>query len=171
MAGPDTRIKDIGHDLVDNIAAELDNRGITVPDRKLVTFGQTAIDFEGDDCTSLLAVSYQGLVQGISETGVPGTLIRYAVPLVSSWAIGLFRCVPTLNEDGDPPTDEAQIDSFDELSQDAMTLPSLIVALSQNGDLVTSLEGCTLMGLGAVTPYGPSGGAGGSIVNLFISLV
>lgn len=177
MAGPDspdTRIYDIGNALMNNIPPALVNADIEVPSRKVLTSGAFALDFAGEDCASSFVVSFQGLLGGQSNTMVPGTSLRYAVPIISQWAIGLFRCVSILNEEGEAPEDTVIADDFSELSQDAMTLPRVIVDLAQTGELLADYveaPGCGEFGLGGVQTYGPSGGVGGVVLTLYVSLV
>lgn len=178
MATPDTRLKDIAHDLLDSLVTGLGAAGLDVPERQYVHHGNIAIDFAGRNCVDQLTVAFAGIIQGGANTdletvsaSIPGSIIRAAVPLVAAYNICLFRCVPTLRAGGKAPTADELGEKADDLFIDSMTLPAVIIDLELAGNLLPSFPSCSLVGLGAVQPYGPQGGAGGTVLSVFVSLV
>lgn len=121
------------------------------------------MDFTEENCADALIVTFDGIVQGQSNA-LPGTAIKCAVPLVAGFTVALIRCVPALTEDGDPPTASELNSSASDLLVDAMELTNAII------DLYLETGPCSLSSIGAVTPIGPVGAAGGYTVQVFTEL-
>lgn len=121
------------------------------------------MDFSPDDCADALIVTFSGILQG--EGGpLPGTSIKCAVPLSATFTVALIRCVPALADNAAGPTPEALTASAEEVLVDAMTLAKVIV------DIYLDEGPCNLKAIGAVTPIGPQGAAGGNTVQVLTEL-
>lgn len=165
----DTRVKDVAHTILSFLEDELAMAGIDVPARSYVSAGEVSHDFGGSNCADQLAVSWTGNFQGLPGQDNTNAPLRCAVPVTATFAIALLRCVPTLDTRGNPPSPTQLSDSGNQIMTDGMTLARVII----DGHLEESIleTGCTLLALGAIEPYGPQGGVGGSVVGLMVSLV
>lgn len=165
----DNRLVSIANHMLAEIVQRLTAAGIPVPTRRYIHAGEIAHDFAGGDCAEALVVSWGGSFQGQPGAESSGSPMKCAVPLSAGFTIALLRCVPTLNSHGDPPSADALQDAGVDILTDAMTLPAVIVDAQLDGELVPI--GCSLVGLGDVSPIGPTGQVGGTVVNLLVSLV
>lgn len=168
----DTRLADTASELLDNLATALTNEGLDVPERQYVHAGQVSYDFTGRNCTDLFVVSWMISAQGEIGVGIP-PVIKCAVPMSARFDIHLIRCVPTLRQTAGKPIFPSAEDlhaSGEQIMTDAMTLAKVIVAEATAKTLFSGKEFLTV-GIGQVTPYGPQGGAGGTVVTLFANLV
>jgi hypothetical protein len=76
--------------------------------------------------------------------------IRASAPL----CVTLLRCVPTMRDDGSPPTSAELTASADGLNRDVWSL------LTELYDYVAAL-GCDIVDVGSAEPLGPDGGLAG----------
>lgn len=165
----DSRLVSIANHIMAELVDRLSTAGISVPYRRYIHAGEIAHDFAGEECVEALVISWGGSFQGQPGSETSGTPMKCAVPLSAGFTVALLRCVPILDTRGDPPSQAALQDSGVDILTDAMTLPAVIVDAQLDGDLVPI--GCSLVGLGDVSPIGPQGGVGGTTVNLLVSLV
>lgn len=167
----DSRLVAIANDLLTNVAQGLADEGINVPPRQYIHSGDVAADFEGTNCADALIVTWVASFQGQPGQAQAATPIKCSVPLSAGYTVFLLRCVPTLSASGQPPTVAALQGSGEEILTDAMTLPKVIIDLQLSDDLLDSIPGCSLVGIGNVVAFGPEGGVGGSSVDIVIGLV
>src|SRR4029077_12619226 len=119
----DTRIRDIAHDLLDNLTSGLEAAGVEVPARSYTHSGLIAHDYLADDCNEQFVVSWMGFL----TTGGMGTIVKCAVPFIGRFVVALLRCVPTLTEDAEAPTADELTAAADLINTDAMTLAAVAV--------------------------------------------
>lgn len=171
----DSRLIDASNDILDNIAAELTNRGIDVPSRQYVHVGQIVDDLVLEKCADQLVVSWQGTTPGAVEVaGGAAAFIRCAMPFTYQFEVRLSRCVPTFKMNAaqmgyTPPTVADMGASASEIQTDAATLIDVIVTLVLGNDLIG--QNIDVVGMGLVLPIGPQGGAGGTSVSFFATLL
>jgi hypothetical protein len=169
----DTRLSDAGHQLLDNLAAELTTRGLDVPDdRRYVHAGIVAHDFAGESCAEAFVVSWVGSSGGELGSGQQGAIvpIRCSMPLNHTFLIAILRCVPVVRADLRPPTQAALDDAGTTILTDAMTMSAAIVDLGGEGLFDSPQFMHAQVGIANVSPIGPQGGVGGSVVQLVVSL-
>lgn len=168
----DNRLVTVANELLVNIASGLEAEGIDVPQRRFIHSGDIAADFVGEKCADQFIVSWSGSFQGQPPIGsLPvGAPIKCAAPLSASFLVVLLRCVPTLDMRGQPPSAADLQASAEEILTDAMTLPVVIINEQLQQDLIESI-GCSLLGIGDVSPFGPQGAVGGTVVQLMMALV
>lgn len=166
----DTRLSEAATRLLDKLADELEARGIDVPTRRYVHAGLIAQDWAGENCSEAFVVSWLNSLQGELGSTQQSTLtpIRCAMPVRHTFAIALFRCVPVLNDDGiAPSTDRLNAKGLD-IMDDAMTLAAAIVDLAASKTLFENEF--TQTAITAVQAVGPTGGVGGTVLQLSVSL-
>jgi hypothetical protein len=78
----------------------------------------------------------------------------YAVLMVAT----LFRCVPTLSENGDPPTAAAQAAAARQVDADGWALFNHLYEMVRAGDLFWKCKPVVWEGFNALTPSGACGG-------------
>lgn len=151
----------VASDILDCVADGLTDAGITVPDRQYVHQGEVALD-----CCDQLVVTFTGL-----EHTIPGGNVEIAIcapPRTVTFDVWLTRCVPTLQEDGAPPTAEDLTVSAQELQTDAWSLAYVIWSTYKIDSCWG--DGCDSVILGPVLPFGPEGGCGGSHATVTLQL-
>lgn len=167
---PDTRLKDAANSILTNLAADLEARGIDVPERRFPTTGDVAHDFAGQRCADAFIITWNGTYQGIVSQGT-GNLsnapILCSMPLTAQFTVALLRCVPVVKPSGQAPTADELRASGETLMLDAMTLPVSVVDLQTEGGIVTNGD---LLGITTVQPIGPLGGVGGVALTLAVTL-
>jgi hypothetical protein len=161
----DDRIAATSQALLDSVAIALSTEGLTVPSRRFTTTGSVALDLFTDDCNELFVVTW---VRMEPEGGI-GQVVKCAMPFIGRFVIGLFRCVPTLDDNGSAPTITDLSTSGEELATDAMTLAKVLVDGHLAGTLLPGRFG--VVGIGDISAYGPSGGLGGVQATVFVELL
>lgn len=168
---PDGRLYTIGKSILDVLSTQLAAAGIDVPERRYVHSGQVAIDFAGTNCAEEFVVTFLQMYSG--EPGVGGQTISKpvsgGVPLTAVYGVILTRCVPVQNARGIPPDHNDLDASGSQILHDTMSIAHIIADQERMRTLVP--DPASLVGFGIVTPYGPEGGVGGSVTQLYVSLV
>lgn len=155
-----TKVADLAEELLASVATRLEDAGLTVPSRQYVTVGEVALD-----CPEQLVVAVTGLVHAFP--GEEAAMAICAPPRSVALSVWLTRCVPTVQENGDPPTAAALNASGVELATDAWVLPYVIWEGHRADDDGWG-EACDSILLGPVIPYGPSGQTGGVHADLSV---
>lgn len=171
---PDTILYDIAEQMLEKVAEYLESVDIFVPERRYVHVGDPALDIvtEGDseDCVSMFVVTYNPQ----QYVGNPGEEfgdvdLKCEVPRTAQYEIWMIRCAPGLHDDGTAPTNEELSASALEICADAREISNAVYKLHKAKELVPVKDG--VVGLGSSRPYGPEGGAGGTIQEVTVGLV
>lgn len=160
--GPAT-LTDILDTILDIALDSLDvtRTGHPEPDRVLVSHGPPVVDV----CPgSGLLAAYLGPISDLQGGQSKGRFqggLREVVPNVQV-NVELWRCVPTVDDRGRPPSPTALTDSAHDLATDAWCLDTAFYAAWLAGDLnPDDTVGSRSVTLGDLTPIAPSGGAAG----------
>lgn len=159
------------YDLADDLLAEaLDGlaesrTGHAPPSRTYVSHGEPADD------TGLLSCEADGQLTvhvdedaGIEpifrrDSNLPGTQCAFAP--YARFCVTLYRCVPTIDDQGNAPN-AAELDaSARDLNIDAWCLFTYLATLWGNGDLFGGMFACKDVEWEGMTPIHPRGGAAG----------
>lgn len=133
------------------VVSRFATEGISLPARQYVTGGQIALDCE------------QVVVEVVRVyTGTPGAElanpVSCAVPRSAEMRIWIVRCVPTLKDNGDFPT-QAELDaSGEELLTDGWVLVWGLLQEYRDGNFLSQ---CDKLVIGNLSAVGPEGGFGG----------
>lgn len=169
----DSRLTDIAQTILDALISELEMAGITVPSRRYIHSGEVAHDFSSENCGEAFIVAWGGSSQGTvvegQAAGILSQVIKCATPMSARFVIVLLRCVPTIDDDGNPPSATSLQESGEQVLADAMTLPAVAIDAHLRNEL-TGI-GCSLAGISQVAPIGPFGAVGGTAMELFVGLV
>lgn len=132
------------------------------PCRKFVTIGNPAWD---NCCDGQLALVIDRIyVQSVFPQAEGGT-ITCSSPIVGEFTLQLIRCVPTMTDQGDPPTPQALSDSAANIYADMYIAYRAVVcclAAYKKSRLFTMRDGRTV---------GPQGGCGGFEIKFSVQLV
>lgn len=171
---PDTRLKTAANHILTTLATALESNGIDVPARRYLTSGQIAHDFAGEKCVEGFVVSWQAAFQGqvgFSGGGFPEADIRCAMPGSVQFEVALLRCVPVPRSGQAAPPVGPLNASGESIMDDAWTIFSTIVDTVLNGDLSDHDQHVWEVAMGSASAIGPSGGAGGVSVALFVNVL
>lgn len=143
-----TYIQDLCEALLDEAldGLALARTGHAPPARTFVSHGEPVADF--DTCDDGLLAVWHGPI-GYVQTN------RQIRPQTTFY-VDVHRCVPTMADDGAPPTPAEMTESADYLNRD---LWSLLTYLYDRASLV--FEGCGPITWGPATALGPEGGIAG----------
>lgn len=126
------------------------------PDRVYISHGAPA----WDDCDGSGQLSvWVGPIQHVQVALGNVCQIRPSAPL----CVTLLRCVPTMNDDGSPPSAAALTASAGELNRDVWSLLTELYAFA-------AALGCDMVDVGSAEPLGPEGGLAGWRVCLDVLL-
>lgn len=160
MAYPATILADVAQDLLDNGVASLTAAGRTIPDRLMVTHGQPVGEML-EDCVETLAawVSAIGIPPRPPGTNHAGCSTKSVVSL----NLTLYRCVPTMQEDGSPFEPAVYDASGKALATDGWVLWFGILAAWGDGSLFEDLGlACSAFDVsGGTISLPPTGGLAG----------
>jgi hypothetical protein len=134
----------------------LDDCGLAVPDRALKYHGDVVV--QCCDGNGLLTCHWNPATP--DRTGIPAGVNNPVGQRTADILLRLYRCYPTLNEDGSFPESEGD-DASEALAIDADCIYSAITAAICSGELDQYLAGCDALGLVSMTPRKPSGGCAG----------
>lgn len=126
---------------------------VALPPRRYIAGGDVAWDCPEGQLVIHMPRIYTGLPVAADLREVRCGTTRSAA--VTVW---LLRCVPTLEDDADPPAAEALDDSGRELLIDALLLSDTMIRAHSRGELV---DDDTQVALGDLQAVGPQGGLGG----------
>lgn len=135
-------------------------QGVDLPDRQLVTPGLPAWDCD------MLAVqverefSYSGSVA--QEVIEPLTEAVAFAMRGAQLGITLLRCVPTSDEDGNPPTAASEQAAAELILTDSQRMLNVLVAAVRAGDI----GGCNSVAFMEWVSQGPQGGLGGGLLRV-----
>lgn len=137
--------------------------GVALPERQYLAPGPLAA-WDGEH----LAVTVSGVLPGTSDaTSRPGALPGRGVGSMTTpratYDARMLRCIPTLNDHGDPPTAEELTECSETLLRDLGLLLDAAYAWSASeapGIVVT---------VGQATPLGPEGALAGYAVHCTVS--
>ena len=130
--------------------------GNPAPARVLIAHGPPAVDACEDD--GLLAAYYDGIdVEYLGRSGPPGNCAAIAAANV---VIEVWRCYPTVTDQGDPPDPTDENAAAVALAADAWCLLTYITIQALGGTLVSG-AGCGNVTLGSLEVLEPEGGVAG----------
>lgn len=137
-------------------AAALNNCGRPVPDRVTKYHGEIAVGC--CDGNGFLTCHWNPAVP--DRTGIPQGMGNPMGERAADVMLRLYRCWPTVLEDGTYPDAEANA-AAEGLAQDADCIWSAITRAICEGLLAEYLAGCDGLELVSMTPRRPSGGCAG----------
>ncbi len=144
-------IHDLAAKLLGLVADELTQMGISVPERQYLAPGADVV-FDCEQLTVRIARIIPGM-QG-ADTTFP-VVTHCALRKTAELYVTLVRCVPTMHDNGDPPTvdeyNQSSIITFD----DAFALRVALENIEHNHLLVPVNVPCTI---GQLNTLGPLGG-------------
>lgn len=156
MTAPGSRAGALALSCRDAIAAYYDDpvNGLVLPERRLVVVGLPAVDCE------LLAVSLESVVpiagsaalqQFVSDDQDPA---RMRAAIIGCW---IFRCVPTLDDQGYPPAAaDEEAAHLDVIDDEARMWAALLDGLAAG--MLPGCGGLAFIGWESVTPEGALAG-------------
>lgn len=136
--------------------------GVDLPERRLVVPGLPAWDCE------LLAVqlerqfSHAGNIA--AEVVEPTSAAAGFAMRGALFAITLLRCVPTVDDDGNPPPVDAEEDAAHKVLVDSQLMLNVLVVAVRAGDIA----GCNSLAFVEWVSAGPDGGLGGGTLRVRI---
>lgn len=143
------RLVDLVSSVRSSIEAEFLDADITLPARSYFQHGTISVD-----CPATLAIGVLRIYQG-QPTGETLDLARCVLPRTAEVDIQLWRCVPTPDGRYMPTPAELETSAI-ELFTDGWVLSEALIRAAR-----TLAETQEAVGLGAVVPLGPQGGAAG----------
>lgn len=128
-----------------------------LPDRHYVSDG--AMVWDGCEFVTALVDATFGTegdvsIESFSQLGL-GLGMRVALI-----GVGIFRCVPTVDDDLKPPEPQAIDDSANLILRDAMALHNVLLAAQQAGEIAT----CNGLAFERWQSQPPQGGIGGGVL-------
>lgn len=161
---PADRIKAVCDALLDAVVAYYAEQNVTLPDRRYVANGLPAIDCEQLTvfCESTVGITGTPLGENPTEWfRDAGHAMRAGI-----FAVTLNRCVPVLDDDGDPPPVTDEDTSSAEIYGDAVMVLNALIAAEEAGQLP---EHGSIVFRGW-TNDNAEGGIGGGTLRVSISL-
>lgn len=135
-----------------------------LPDRQYVTVGNPAHDCEQLVVAVENTFGHEGAIQ---QELVEPHMARPAHALrASRMAIHLLRCWPVVGDDEQPPTPDAEEEAAELALTDSQLLLNVIVAAQRAGDLPR----CGGVAFEQWTALTPSGGIGGGVLRVRLTL-
>lgn len=145
----DTRLYALAWDILHAVEQHFLNEGVNLPERRYVHVGQVALDCEQ------LVLAVDQLTAGLPLGTPPSS--RCVQPKTLRARLWLIRCVPTLTEQGDPPSFASLDESARTLLIDAWTLPAAVLYAQSSG----AFGDCSWVEAGPLASVGPEGALGG----------
>lgn len=143
-------------EILDLGAAALDACERPVPEKRYRYHGDIAVQCCEDN--GIMTVHWNPVVA--DKTGIPQGVGAPVGKRTADVILRLYRCFPTLREDGTFPDDEGDPQA-EGLAIDMDCLWSAFTAAICDGSLAESLAGCDALSLIDVTPRKPAGGCAG----------
>lgn len=137
-------------DVLDALVSHFASEGVDLPSRRYRTIGVPATDCEQ------VVVSVPSLFSGLPGSSNLGPL-RPGVTNAVELALYVIRCVPKLDDSGNPPDPGELETSAEELLTDAATLRDAVFAADKAG----VFGNCNDVVLAECTAIGPEGGYAG----------
>lgn len=138
--------------------------GHALPNHVLVTQNAPAVDLCTDDGVLAVYVWRAPHIHPRTVARMPSTCL---VTVTAELVIELWRCVPTLDDEGNPRPDVDYENSALDLATDLWCMLTHLYVAWQDGDLGAP---CKAVTFGAVQPLGPSGGVAGWRIPLTVHL-
>jgi hypothetical protein len=153
---------DIAHELLNYVVTSFAAEGIDLPDRRYVHHGEPAHDYGPEvdpDCTGQLTINWEFVGSGQPGAETSDSNKQRGCVLIDfiEYAIELVRCVPTLQEDGTPPTVIALDDSALDLAVDGYVLRRSVYDAWSSGIFCQ----CQDIQIARMTAISPRGGVAG----------
>lgn len=130
---PAGRVKAIADALLTAVVAHYAEEGVELPERRYVANGLPAFDCEQVTVFCENTVGITGTPLGENPTEWlrdAGHAMRAGI-----FAVSIIRCVPTLDDEGDPPSVEAEDESAALIYADAVRVLNALVAAEVAGEL------------------------------------
>lgn len=154
-----THVADVAAAILAYVKSVFEEAEVALPERQYRTSG--GIAFDGEQCV----VMFDGIT-----AGAPGRVANgpqdCVIERFATYLVGVVRCVPVSDDQGDPPTMEALDASAVELLTDAWVLQRAAEGLPTAG-IVLDGYAVAVTGLEALEP---SGGLGGQAVTVQVAL-
>lgn len=157
MPLPVLALYDLANATLDAVEAGWPGDAEPLPERRYVSDG--AMVWDGCEFyTALVDATFgtEGDV-GIETFAQIGLGFALRVALIG---VGIFRCVPVVDDDGVPPTPEAIDASANLILRDAMALHNVLATAQQAGQLAT----CNGLAFERWNAQPPAGGIGGGVL-------
>lgn len=154
----DSILYDLARSLLDHIVSEVGEGN--VPERRFVHHGEVA----DDECSQLVVAigqMYVGFAGNQLVSSSPTVIAKRSFDLTVSW----FRCVPSPDEQGQPPSVSDLEIAAHEIGTDGFRLFKAVQSAKKE-----VFGTCSNVLLGAMRPYGPSGGHGGWLFGIGVEL-
>lgn len=152
-------------DLADSILAAVEARhadaGIGLPNRRYTHTGEVAYDCEQ------LVVTLTGVFAGLPASP-HNDPVNPVAPISASFEIHVVRCVPTLDQQGNPPSVDRLNASAQEIATDHYVLARGILTSARTGEYG---DHCQAVTIDRVGPADPQGGYGGTIATISVGIV
>lgn len=161
---PADRIKAIADAMLAAIVFHYIEEGVDLPARQYVANGLPAFDCEQVTvfCENTVGIQGSPLAEFPSEQfRDAGHAMRAGI-----FAVTIIRCVPMLDDDGDPPAVEAEDESAALIYGDAVRALNALIGAEERGDL----PGCGSVVFQRWTNENAQGGLGGGTLRVAISL-
>lgn len=161
---PESRIFDIAQACLDAVVAHYITEGVVLPDRQYVSNGLPAFDCE--QVTVHVPETF-----GITGTPLgenPSDQYRDAGHAMRAgiFAVTIVRCVPTIDDNGQPPAVALEVTASQVIYADAVLSLNALIVAEGAGDL----PGCGSVVFRSWTNENPQGGFGGGTLRVAISL-
>lgn len=130
---PASRIFDIADACLDAVVAHYAEKAVELPERRYVANGLPAFDCEQVTvfCESTSGISGSPAIEVATEQfRDAGHAMRLGV-----FAVSIIRCVPTLDDEGDPPTVADENESSALIYGDAVLVLNALIAAEEAGQL------------------------------------
>lgn len=158
MPANPTRLYDLAAGVLAAVETTYQAEGIDLPERRYVADGPPAYDCEQ------VVVALVRMYPGLPFQEDPGQpVLKMRLLRSVTLAVHVVRCIPVLDNQGNPPTAAAIDASGANVLQDSWMLPWAMLE-GHRQQLFAPL--CDTIGMRELTPAEPSGGFGGSILLL-----
>lgn len=164
MAVPLSRLFDLALALLTAVEDGAAAEGVTLPARRYVAHMLPSADCDQLTVHVERTFGYEGALEAeqlLPQYARAGHALRGATYVVQLW-----RCVPALDDNGNPPTAAALQASAQEIDADAVLLVNSVLAAERAGDL----PGCSGVAIENWTPLTASGGLGGGELRVRVTL-
>lgn len=149
-----TRIYDRALAIRDVVVSAFSSAGVSLPEQRFVANGPVAFDCE------LFAVEVTRVYRGLPNQQ-DAQASKCGGPRSADISLWVVRCVPMLEENGNPPSgDEIQASALQILTDGELLFRAAIAAV----------EGCDSYVLGTLTPTQQQGGFGGVQLTMAVQL-
>lgn len=157
---PDTLLYDLARKLLDAVVAGFADHGVALPTNRYVSNGSPAFD------CSQVTVNLQRVFSGSPGAETQGQM--GCGPLsVAEFSIDIVRCIPSMDDGANPPSDKTISASAKEIYTDLWILRLVVVEAWRNEEFGKGLS----FSVRSAAPLDPSGGMGGSELLISVQVI